>query len=200
MTGARTLLTDYPGINGAPAWSPDDRQMALVLSKSGNPCLYLMDISTRQLKPLTQGRQIDTEPNFSPEGRSLLFTSDKSGSPQIYRLDLSSGQSERLTFNGSYNARASFSPDGRQIVMIHRADGGYGIGLQDLETSAYLILSHSGDDQSPSFAPNGQMVVFASKTGLKRQLALVSIDGSIKLALPSDEGEVQEPVWAPFLH
>jgi TolB protein len=115
---------------------------------------------------------------------------------------LGSHQVQRISFNGNYNARASFSPDGQQIVMLHSGSDthGYGIGLQDLQTGAFLVLDNAGDDQSPSFAPNGQIVVFASRPGLQRQLAVVSTDGKIKLGLPSNQGDVQEPVWSPFLN
>lgn len=201
-TGSRELISRYPGINGAPAFSPNDRRLALVLSKGNVAKIFMMMLGNRQLEQITSGNAIDTEPNFSPDGQSLLFTSDRGGSPQIYRNILSSGQIQRMTYNGNYNARASFSPDGNQVVMIHKGENtnGYGIGLQDLQTGAYLVLDNSGDDQSPSFAPNGQMVIFAKKVGANRQLALVSTDGRIKLALPSDIGEVQEPVWSPFLN
>lgn len=201
-TGARTLVTDYPGINGAPAWSPDNSQLALVLSKSGSPKIYIINLASKQLTEITSGNAIDTEPSWSVDGQSLLFTSDRGGSPQIYRVTLGNNQVQRMSFNGNYNARASFSPDGQQIVMIHSGSdtSGYGIGLQDLQTGAYLILDGSGDDQSPSFAPNGQMVVYATRPGLQRQLAVVSTDGKIKLRLPSDQGDVQEPVWSPFLN
>jgi TolB protein len=201
-TGGRTLITSYPGINGAPAWSPDNSKLALVLSTSGNPKINIMNLADKQLEQITSGNSIDTEPSFSPDGRSLLFTSDRGGSPQVYQVTLGGNQIQRISFNGNYNARASFSPDASQIVMIHRGSdsNGFGIGLQDLQSGAYLILDNSGDDQSPSFAPNGQMVVFASKSGLQRQLALVSTDGRIKLRLPSDQGDVQEPVWSPFLN
>lgn len=200
-TGARTLISNYIGINGAPAWSADDTQMALVLSKTGNPEIYLMDLSSRQLIQLTSDHQIDTEPFFAPDNRSLLFTSDRGGSPQIYRLSLNTKQVQRMSFNGHYNARASFSPDGSQIVMIHQGDDtqGYGIGLQDIQSGSYSVIDNSGDDQSPSFSPNGQMIIFAVKTGLQRQLALVSVDGRVKLRLPAEQGDIQEPVWGPFL-
>jgi TolB protein len=201
-TGARTLLSHFPGLNGAPAFSPNDARLALVLSKSGPAKIYMMNLASKALQQITTGNAIDTEPSFAPDGQSILLTSDRGGSPQIYRQVLSTGQISRMSFNGHYNARASFSPDGNQIVMIHAGDNtnGYGIGLQDLQTGAYLTLDNSGNDQSPSFAPNGQMVIFAKKTGPNRQLALVSTDGRIKLALPSDVGEVQEPVWSPFLN
>jgi len=201
-TGARKLLSAYPGINGAPAFSPNNRRLALVLSRGSVAQIYVMTLATKQLQQITSGNAINTEPSFSPDGQSLLFTSDRGGSPQIYRYDFSTGQSTRMTYNGNYNARASFSPDGNKIVMIHEGatSESYGIGLQDLQTGAYLTLDHSGDDQSPSFAPNGQMVIFAMKTGSARQLALISTDGRIKLALPSTMGEIQEPVWSPFLN
>jgi TolB protein len=193
--GARTLLSNYSGINGAPAFSPNDQRLALVLSKGGAAKVFIMPLATKKLDQITTGNAIDTEPSFAPDGQSILLTSDRGGSPQIYRAKLPSGQIQRISFNGSYNARASFSPDGNQIVMIHVGDNsnGYGIGLQDLQTGAYLTLDNSGNDQS-------QMVIFAKKSGPNRQLALVSTDGRIKLALPSDVGEVQEPVWSPFLN
>ncbi len=201
-TGSRTVLSKFPGVNGAPAFSPNDNRLALVLSKSGVANIYVMTLTSKALAQLTSGNAINTEPSFSPDGQSILFTSDRGGSPQIYRKILSSGQTERVSYNGSYNARASFSPDGNQIVMLHVGDNsnGYGIGLQDLQTGAYLTLDNSGNDQSPSFSPNGQMVIFAKKVGGNRQLAIVSTDGRIKLALPSDVGKVQEPVWSPFLN
>jgi TolB protein len=200
-TGARTLISHYPGINGAPAFSPNDHRLALVLSKEGAAKIFMMSLASKQIQQITTGHAIDTEPSFSPDGQSLLLTSDRDGSPQIYQDNLSTGQLQRMTYKGHYNARASFSPDGNQIVMIHAGSNtnGYGIGLQDLQTGAYLTLDNSGNDQSPSFSPNGQMVIFAEKSGPKRQLALVSTDGRIKLALPSDVGKVQEPVWSPFL-
>jgi TolB protein len=199
-TGARTLVTSYPGVNGAPAWSPNDSQLALALSKTGVTKIYVLNLSDRQLQQITSGNSIDTEPNYSPDGQSLLFTSDRGGSPQIYRVMLGIYQVQRLLYNGNYNARASFSPNGSQIVMIHSGSdtNGYGIGLQDLQAGAYITLDNSGDDQSPSFAPNGQMVLFSSKIGSQRQLALVSTDGQIKLRLPSDQGSVQDPAWSPF--
>jgi len=200
--GSRTLLSHFPGVNGAPAFSPNNNRLALVLSKSGVANIYLMTLSSKSLQQITSGNSINTEPSFSPDGKSILFTSDRGGAPQIYRKTLPSGPAQRVSYNGTYNARASFSPDGNQIVMLHVGDNtnGYGIGLQDLQTGAYLTLDNSGNDQSPSFSPNGQMVIFAKKSGGNRQLAIVSTDGRIKLALPSDVGKVQEPVWSPFLN
>lgn len=198
--GLRQVISDYPGINGAPAWSPDDRTLALALSKeSAAPKIYLMDLASKKLRQVSFGFSIDTEPTWSANGRSLLFTSDRGGGPQIYQLDLRSNQLQRVTFDGSYNARASFSPDGKMIVVLNREQGMYNIAVQDLDDDTLLSVTHSGYDASPSFAPNGQMVLYESKPGVRGLLGMVSVDGRINLRLPTPEGDVQDPVWSPFL-
>lgn len=198
--GERQCVSDYPGINGAPAWSPDDKTLALALSKnSASPKIYLMDLASKNLRQLSFGFSIDTEPTWSANGRSLLFTSDRGGGPQIYQIDLHSKKIQRITFEGSYNARASFSPDGKMIVVLNREQGMYNIAVQDLDDDTLLSITHSGFDASPSFAPNGQMVLFESRPGERGLLGMASVDGRINCRLPTPEGDVQDPVWSPFL-
>ncbi len=198
ITGKRKRLMAYPGINGAPAFSPDGRQLALVLSKSGHPKIYIYSFESQRLKQITFGSAIDTEPAWSPDGRSLLFTSDRGGAPQIYRLSLAGGKPKRVTFVGDYNARSSFTPDGKAIVMLHRQGGLFNIALQTLATGDVRVLTQSGMDESPSIAPNGKMVVYGSRYGGRSLLGEVSTDGRVKLRLPAQAGDVQEPAWGPF--
>lgn len=201
-TGHRRRLTRYPGINSAPAFSPDGNTLALVLSKSGAPKLYLLDLKSNKLTALTDGYAIDTEPRWAPDGQSLIFTSNRGGKPQIYRLWLASKKIERITFEGNYNARASFSPDGKAIIMIHRgADNVFRIAKQDLKTGRVVVLTDVGSrlDESPTFAPNGDMILYATYQGDHGILAGVSMDGRVQLHLPAREGNVQEPAWSPFV-
>jgi TolB protein len=201
-SGQRTLLSQFPGINGAPSWSPDGRSLALVLSKEGSPKIYLLDLATKQLKQITRGTNIDTEPVFEPNGQSLLFTSNRGGAPQIYRMNLKDNSVERLTFEGSYNARPRLTQDGKKMVMIHQgATGRFHIASQNLETGEVAILTHSELANSPSLAPNGSMILYGTKDAQKERsvLAMVTMDGRGRLRLPARQGNVQEPAWSPYL-
>jgi TolB protein len=198
VTGQRRLLSQSPGINGAPAFSKDGEKLALVLSKTGEPKIYIMDLNTKQLEQMTTGWSIDTEPDWSSDGKKLLFTSDRAGGPQIYQLDVKTKAIQRLTYDGNYNARASFTPDGQHMAMLHRDDWGYNIAMQDLNSGALTFLSRSSDNQSPRLSPNGRMVIFASQEGNKGILNIASVDGRTKLRLPENEGSVREPVWGPI--
>lgn len=203
-TGSRRILTKLPGINGAPAWSKDGKKIALVLTPTnGDPKIYIFDLATARMSRLTDGFSADTEPNWSPDGRSIIFTSDRGGHnlPQIYRVDVDSKKVERITFNGPYNARAAFNSTGNAIVMLHKEENLFTIALQDLKSGRTTLLTQPGlVNESPSIAPNGKMVVYATNYQGKGVLAEASIDGKVKLLLPAGDGEVREPAWSPFLN
>ncbi|MDR5898255.1 Tol-Pal system beta propeller repeat protein TolB [Halomonas vilamensis] len=199
-SGQRVQLTSFDGINSAPAWSPDGRRLAMSLSKDGQPEIYLMNVANRSLERLTNSSSIDTEPEWAPDGRSLLFTSDRSGGPQIYRYTLGNGQTQRLTYTGNYNARGRFSPDGDDIFLIHRSNRGYQVARQDLDNDRLVVLSESTRDESPSVAPNGTMVIFATQQGGNGVLSAVSADGRSSFRLPAAQGDIREPAWSPFLN
>jgi TolB protein len=197
-TGTRNKVTSFKGINGAPAWSPDGRKLAMTLSKDGNPDIFVYDLTTRKVKAITRHYAIDTEPAWSPDGRSIVFTSDRGGRPQIYRVSAHGGKAQRVTYQNSYNARASYSPDGNLLALVTREEGKYRIAVQDLKSGVLQVLSEGSLDESPSFAPNGSMIIYASKSGRRGVLAAVSVDGRVKQRLALQEGNVREPVWSPF--
>jgi len=199
-TGKRKLISAFAGINGAPAFSPDGAQLALVLTSTGNPNLYLYDLNARRLRQLTNGYAIDTEPTWTPDGKAIVFTSGRAGNPQLYRYTLATGKIERLTFDGNYNAKATITPDGKTLVMMHREKRLFGIARQDLVSGRSQILTQTGAEESPSVAPNGKMVVYATQAQGRAVLAMMSIDGRHKMRLPARDGNVQEPAWSPFDH
>jgi TolB protein len=200
-TGNRSMVSARAGINGAPAWSPDGKKLALTLSgNNGNLDIYLLDLASQQLTRLTDDPGIDTEAAFTPDGSSIYFTSDRSGNPQIYKMTPgASDRPKRVTFTGTYNARPRVSPDGKQLAVLTLDNGAYRIGLQDLASGTLTVLSKGYQDESPSFAPNGAMVILAGRERGQGVLQTISVDGQTSFKLNADAGEVREPVWGPFL-
>lgn len=196
-TGKRQILTSFAGLNGAPAFSPDGSELALVLSKDGNPDIYILDLQTRRLRRITRHYGIDTEPSWTPDGEALIFTSNRGGKPQIYQIRLADFQIQRLTFEGDYNAKASLLKDGSGLVFVHRREGIFHIALLDLNRGRLTVLTETTLDESPSIAPNGAMLIYATQNQGEGILAAVSIDGGVKFNLPSSEGDVREPAWSP---
>lgn len=198
-SGNRFQVSNKPGINGAPSFSPDGRKLVITLGGvDGNPDIYILDITSRQTTRLTTHRAIDTEGTWSPDGRYIYFTSDRSGGPQIYRISANGGSPERVTFEGSYNARPRLSPDGKKLAVVHNDRGNFRIGVMDLERKDLLILSTGRQDESPSFAPNSDILIYATRQNRDGVLETVSADGLIRQKMASGQGDVREPVWSPF--
>lgn len=196
-TGRRERVASFPGINSSPAWSPDGNRLALTLSRDGNPEIYVLDLNSRATTRLTNSPGIDTEPAWSPDGREIYFTSGRGGDPQIYRMPAQGGEATRVTFERDYNGRSSLSPDGRSLVLVTRVNGQFRIALMDLATHATRLLSRGGLDESPSFAPNGSMIIYATQSNGHGVLAVVSTDGKVGQRLSQDASEVREPAWSP---
>ena len=198
-TGNRVRVSSKPGINGAPAFSPDGRKLVVTLGGiDGNPDIHVLDINKRTSKRLTTHRAIDTEGTWSPDGRHIYFTSDRSGGPQVYRVSVDGGTPERITFEGSYNARPRLSPDGLKLAVVHNDRGNFRIAVIDIERRDVLVLSAGRQDESPSFAPNSDTLIYATRAGRDGVLETVSADGQIRQRLASGKGDVREPVWSPF--
>ena len=198
-TGERELVSSLPGLNNAPAWSPDGRRLALTLSKDGNSEIYLLDLESRRLRRVTRNSGIDTEAAWSPDGRTLVFTSDRSGRrPQLYTVEAAGGKPLRLITEGRSNARARYSPAGDLLALVHEDEGGFRIAVLDLESGALRVLTETGLDESPSFAPNGSMILYATTAGGHSTLAAVSTDGRIRQELAVERGAVREPAWSPY--
>jgi len=197
-SGSRQAVSQFPGLNSAPAWSPDNQKLALVLTRTGYPKIFTLDLRSKQVSPVTNGSAIDTEPVWSTDSRSIYFTSNRGGQPQIYRVAASGGQPQRVTFTGNYNASPSLSTDGQTLAVLNGEGNEFNIAVQDIASGRYLLLTKSGKNQSPSIAPNGKMVLYATQSGDRGVLGIVSIDGRVRMMLPSRQGDVREPAWAPF--
>ncbi|MCK6370793.1 MAG: Tol-Pal system beta propeller repeat protein TolB, partial [Gammaproteobacteria bacterium] len=198
-TGLRQKVSSRAGVNGAPAWSPDGRKLALTLSRGeGNLDLYTLDLAGQALTRLTEQRSIETEASWAPDGRSIYFTSDRAGAPQIYKVAPDGGSAQRVSFEGGYNARPRVSPDGKRLAVVTNDRGNYRIALIDLERGFTQVITEGRLDESPSFAPNGETLIYATREGGRGVLATVSADGRVRQRIPGAEGDVREPAWSPF--
>ncbi|CAD5107356.1 Tol-Pal system beta propeller repeat protein TolB [Zestomonas carbonaria] len=201
-TGRREQITNFEGLNGAPAFSPDGNRLAFVLSKDGNPEIYVMDLGSKQMQRVTNHFSIDTEPFWGADGQTLYFTSDRAGRPQIYKTRIGGGEPQRVSFVGNYNANPKLSADEKTLVMIHRQDGytNFKVAAQDLERGNLRILSETSLDDSPTVAPNGTMLIYATRQQGRGVLMLVSTNGRVRLPIPTAQGDVREPSWSPYLN
>lgn len=198
-TGAREIISSGKGINGAPAFSPDGTKLAMTLSRTGNPEVFVTELATGKQSQLTNHWAIDTEPAWSPDGRTVYFTSDRGGKPQIYGVSARGGSPQRVTLQGDYNARASVAPDGRKIAVAQGRGNEYRIAVWDLDTERFTVLTPGTLDESPSFAPNGSMVLYATRQGGRGVLSAVSADGNVRQRLVLSDGDVREPAWSPVI-
>lgn len=197
-TGERRAVANFRGSNSAPAWSPDGRTLAVVLTRDGISQIYSIGADGGNVKRLTHSGAIDTEPAFSPDGRHIYFTSDRGGGPQIYRMSPSGADVQRVTFNGDYNVSPRVSPDGRQIAYVGRREGRFQVHVMELATGQELAVTDTAMDESPSFAPNGRLLLYATEVNGRGILASASTDGRVRTRLSGPSGDVREPTWGPF--
>ena len=199
VSGQRQRVANFRGSNSAPAWSPDGSEFALTLSRDAVAQIYLLSRRPGSVpRRLTTSASIDTEPVFAPDGRMLYFVSDRGGGPQVYRMPLSGGAAERVTFDGNYNISPALSPDGRFMAYITRQAGAFKLCLLDLSRGGVTLLSDTSDDESPSFAPNSRLILFATRIQGRDVLMTTTLDGRIKNRLVTSGLDMLEPAWGPF--
>jgi TolB protein len=200
VSGQRIVLANFKGNNSAPAWSPDGTKLAIVLTYSANSQIYVINADGTGLQQVSFSNGIDTEPEWSPDGSSIYFTSNRGGGPQIYRMPATGGDAKRITFEGSYNVSPHVSTDGKLLTFIKQTPAGFKVAVQDLATGQVQTLSDTAQDESPSFAPNGRMILYATSVGGKGSLAAVSVDGRVKQRLKDSGGDVREPSWGSAMN
>jgi TolB protein len=199
-SGARRAIADFRGSNSAPAWAPDGERLAVTLSREGGSQLYTIGKNGGDPRRLASSPAIDTEAEYSSDGRYLYFTSDRGGAPQIYRMPAGGGSPERVTFSGGYNISPAVSPDGRTLAYISRAGNAFRLVVLDLAGAGAqpVTISDTSDDEHPSFAPNGRLIIYATRAQGRSVLMTTTLDGKIRARLPSQTADLREPVWGPY--
>lgn len=197
-TGKRRLIANFKGSNSAPAWSPDGKTLAVTLSRDGGSQLFLLNTTGGEPRRLIQSGSIDTEPVFSPDGQNIYFVSDRGGSPQIYKVSVNGQGVERVTFTGAYNISPAISADGRWMAYISRVGGAFKLHLMSMADGSVKAIADTTADESPSFSPNGKLLVYATQQQGKEALMTSTLDGKVKARLNGQSGDIREPDWGPF--
>jgi TolB protein len=201
-TGQQTIIGDFEGLNSTPRFSPDGSEVVMTLTAGheGNPEVYRMNMSTRALSRLTYHRGIDTSPSYSPDGKQIVFNSDRGGQPALYIMDRDGGNVKRLTYgNGKYFAPA-WSPRGDLIAFVKQLRGVFHIGVIDPNGQEERLLTDSYMDDSPTWAPNGRVLVFSRQLPRSDTTRIYTIDltGYNLRQLPTPTN-ASDPAWSPLI-
>ena len=170
----------------------------MTLSREGGSQLFTVDSNGGDVRRLSQSSGIDTEPVYSPDGSNIYFVSDRGGAPQIYKMPAAGGEAQRVTFTGTYNISPALSPDGRWLAYVSRVGAAFKLHLMDLTAGTVTALTDSTADESPSFAPNSRLIVYATQQQGREALMTTTLDGKIKARLAGQSGDLREPDWGPF--
>ena len=173
--------------------------MAIVLTYSDNSQIYIINSDGTGLRQLTSSNSIDTEPVWSPDGTLIYFTSNRGGGPQIYSTSVGGGEVRRLTFERNYNVSPKISYDGKLLTFITQDSAGFKVCAENLADGQINILSKTNEDESPSFSPNGRMILYATSINGRGVLKTVSIDGTSTQTLIDVPGDIRDPAWGPML-
>jgi TolB protein len=196
-TGQKRPLVPGAALTSAPRFSPDGRRIAFAMSAGGGTDIYVTDAAGGGAPVrLTSAPGIDTSPSFSPDGSKIVFESDRGGSQQLYVMNADGSNQRRISFGGGGYASPVWSPRGDLIAFTKV--GAFRIGVMNAAGGGERILTDGWQDEAPSWAPNGQFVMFNRFTPNGRtSLYAVSINGGPARRLPTPQ-DGSDPSWSPL--
>jgi TolB protein len=188
----------------APRFSPDGNKVIMSMAKDGNTEIYTMDLRTRAVKRLTKHSAIDTSPHYSPDGKRVVFNSDRSGSQQLYVMSASGGRAKRISFGRGRYATPVWSPRGDLIAFTKITGGKFFIGVMDIDGKGERLLADGFLVESPTWAPNGRVIMFFRETPVSKKGGVVSKLYSIDLTGHNEREMVtpmdaSDPAWSPLI-
>lgn len=204
QTGREESLGAFDGMSFAPRFSNDGRSIVMSIAQGGSTNIYRMDLGSRRMSRLTSGNAIDTSPSYSPDGSQITFNSDRGGSQQIYVMDASGGGIKRISFGDGRYGTPVWSPRGDLIAFTKMQGGRFYIGVMRSDGSGERLLTESYLDESPSWSPNGRVIVFNRQSPSSRgqggvtRLYTVDVTGN-NLREATTPIDASDPAWSPLL-
>jgi len=199
-TGRQELLGNFPNMTFSPRFSPDGNRVALTLENGGNSDIYVMDLRTRAIQRLTTDPAIDTAPSFSPDGRQIVFESDRGGAQQIYVMNADGSNQRRISFGPGRNGTPVWSPRGDKIAFTKQSGGTFAVGVMNVDGSGERVLTNGYEDEGPTWAPNGRVLMFnrTLSGGRGSQIWSVDVTGRNERRVPTP-GSASDPAWSPLI-
>ncbi len=199
-SGRQEKLSDFPNMTFSPRFSPDGNKVAMSLEQNGNSDIYVMDLRSRSVARLTSDPAIDTSPSFSPDGSQIAFESDRGGSQQIYVMGADGSNPHRISFGAGKNGTPVWSPRGDLIAFTKQGGGAFHIGVMHTDGSGERIISNGWEDEGPTWAPNGRLLMFSRTVqgGRGSQIWSVDVTGRNERRVLTP-GDASDPAWSPLI-
>jgi TolB protein len=199
-SGRQEMLGNFPNMTFSPRFSPDGNKVAMTLENGGNSDIYVMDLRTRAYTRLTTDPAIDTSPSFSPDGRQITFESDRGGSQQVYVMNADGSNQHRISFGGGRNGTPVWSPRGDMIAFTKQDRGIFHIGVMRPDGGGERIISNGWEDEGPTWAPNGRVLMYSRtlQGGRGSQIWSVDVTGRNERRVLTP-GDASDPAWSPLI-
>ena len=185
------------GTNLAGGFFPNPDEFVFSSSVAGTPDIYRYRISESALTRLTSSRSVDVSPAVSPDGARIAFVSDRQGGPQIFIMDAEGNDIRRLSYNGSYNTSPSWSPRGDKIAYAGRLGNRNQIFTVNPDSTGPIQLTDRGNNEDPSFSPDGRFIVFTSDRDGERAVYIMRSNGEAQKRITPKGVRAFGPRWSP---
>lgn len=201
-TRAVRQITNSSALEIGAKYARDGQAILVSLTSGGDSDIVLLGMDGAVIKKLTPPNgAIDVSADWSPDYSSIAFCSNRAGGPQIYVMNADGSGVRRISFaTSNYCTSPKWSPKGDRIAFVCRAEGGFNVFTIKPDGSEALQLTSFGDNEDPSWSPDGRYLVFATTfgKGWVTSLALMKADGSGLRQLTSSRIGDSEPAWGPM--
>ncbi len=199
-TNEREIVGNFPGMSFSPRFSPDGQRVIMSLQEGSNSNLFVMDLRSKATTRLTDTQAIDTSPCYSPDASHICFASDRGGQPQIYVMPSAGGAAQRISFGEGTYSTPVWSPAGDYIAFTKQTASQFAIGVMRPDGSGERTLTEGFHNEGPTFAPNGQVIMYFSDVmgGPGPSLYTINITGRNQLRVPTPSF-ASDPAWSPLL-